>query len=227
MSVSEASASATSASDVVPGRITRHRLADRIYHWLMAACVLTLMGSAFFPIVGWKFEWVSLHWMTGVLLALLVLIHIVRALIWQDWRAMVLDGADIRDGFRKIKAALGGGGPAPGKPGKYKIAQKLYHLAAALLVLAIIVSGLLMLLKIDTPFWRRNPYWFDSDTWGIIYSVHGFASLAMITLVMIHIYFALRPDEWWLTRSMFGGTVSRDEYVEHCDASRWRPEDRS
>jgi cytochrome b subunit of formate dehydrogenase len=93
--------------------------------------------------------------------------------------------------------------------------------------LAIIVSGLLMLLKIDTPFWKRNPYWFDSDTWGIIYAVHGFASMAMITLVMIHIYFALRPDEWWLTRSMFGGTVSRDEYVEHCDSSRWRPEDRS
>jgi cytochrome b subunit of formate dehydrogenase len=208
-------------------RVLRHSLFDRIYHWLMAASVLTLMGSAFLPIVGVKFEWLSLHWMTGIVLAVLVLIHIVRALIWQDWRAMIPDGADIRDGFRKFRAALGGSGPAPGKPGKYKIAQKLYHLAAAVLVLSIIASGLLMLLKIDTPFWKRNPYWFDSETWGIIYSVHGFASLAMITLVMIHIYFALRPDEWWLTRSMFGGTVSRDEYVEHCDSSRWRPEDRS
>jgi formate dehydrogenase subunit gamma len=208
-------------------RLLRHALFDRLYHWLMAASVLTLMGSAFLPIIGFKFEWLSLHWMTGIVLAVLVLIHIVRSLIWQDWRAMVLDGADIRDGLRKIRTSLGGGGPAPGKPGKYKIAQKLYHLAAAVLVLSIIASGVLMLLKIDTPFWKRNPYWFDSDTWGIIYSVHGFASLAMITLVMIHIYFALRPDEWWLTRSMFGGTVSRDEYVEHCDSSRWRPQDRS
>jgi len=49
----------------------------------------------------------------------------------------------------------------------------------------------------------------------------------MITLVMIHIYFALRPDEWWLTRSMVGGTVSREDYAGHCDTSRWRPEDRS
>lgn len=208
-------------------RVLRHTLFDRIYHWLMAVSVLTLMGTAFLPIVGIKFEWLSLHWMTGIVLAVLVLIHIIRSLIWQDWRAMIPDGADIRDGFRKFKTALGGGGPAPGKPGKYKIAQKLYHLAAAVLVLAIIASGLLMLLKIDTPFWKRNPYWFDSDTWGIIYSVHGFASLAMVTLVMIHIYFALRPDEWWLTRSMFGGTVSREEYAEHCDTSRWRPEDRS
>ena len=208
-------------------RVLRHTLFDRIYHWLMAASVLTLMGTAFLPIAGFKFEWLSLHWMTGIVLAALVLIHIVRALIWQDWRAMILDGADIRDGFRKAKAALGGRGPVAGKPGKYKIAQKLYHLAAALLVLSIIVSGLLMLLKIDTPFWKRNPYWFDSDTWGIIYSVHGFASLAMITLVMIHIYFALRPEEWWLTRSMFRGTISHQEFTDHCDAGRWRADDRA
>src|SRR5947207_9791365 len=198
MSVSEAPASAISAP---PDRVQRHLLADRIYHWVMAASVLTLMGTAFLPIVGWKFEWVSLHWMTGIALTLLVLIHIVRALVWQDWRAMLLDGADIRNGWRSVRSALGGG-PEPGKPGKYKILQKLYHLAIAILVLSIIASGFLMLLKIDTPFWRRNPYWFDGDTWGVIYSVHGFASMAMLTLVMIHIYFALRPDEWWLTRSM-------------------------
>ena len=81
--------------------------------------------------------------MTGVVLALLVLIHIVRALIWQDWRAMILDGADIRNGWRSVRAALGSSGPAPGKPGKYKILQKLYHLAVAILVLSIVVSGLL------------------------------------------------------------------------------------
>jgi formate dehydrogenase subunit gamma len=227
MSASETSAPVTPVVAETGERVLRHQLVDRLYHWLMAASVLILMGSAFLPIAGWKFEWVSLHWMTGIVLTLLVLIHIVRALIWQDWRAMILDGADIRDGVRSIRAAVGAGGLAPGKPGKYKILQKLYHLAVAILVLAIIASGLLMLLKIDTPFWKRNPYWFDADTWGIVYSVHGFASLAMITLVMIHIYFALRPDEWWLTRSMFRGTVSRKEYAEHCDASRWRVEDRA
>src|SRR6266702_260927 len=90
--------------------VLRHRLVDRIYHWSMAASVLILMGTAFFPIMGWKFEWVSLHWITGVVLTLLVLIHIVRALIWQDWRAMILDGADFRDGVRSIRSALGGRG---------------------------------------------------------------------------------------------------------------------
>jgi cytochrome b subunit of formate dehydrogenase len=225
MSAFETSASVAPALAPPAGRVHRHHLADRLYHWLMAVTVLTLMGSAFFPIIGWKFEWVSLHWMTGVVLMLLVVIHIVRALVWQDWRAMLPDGADARNAWRSIVQAVGAGGPAPGKPGKYKILQKLYHLAVALLVLSIIASGLLMLLKIDTPLWRRNPYWFDPDTWGVIYSLHGFASMALLTLVIIHIYFAVRPDEWWLTRSMFRGTITRQEYAEHCDASRWRPAD--
>jgi len=227
MSASGTNASVASVAEVSSERVSRHHLLDRIYHALMAACVLTLMGSAFLPIVGWKFEWVSLHWMTGVALALLVLIHIVRALVWQDWRAMIPDGADIRNGWRSVRQALGGNGPAPGKPGKYKILQKLYHLAAAILILSIVASGLLMLLKIDTPFWRRNPYWFDAGTWGVIYSIHGAASMALVTLVMIHIYFALRPEEWWLTRSMFRGTISRKEYVDHCDSSRWQASNRT
>jgi formate dehydrogenase subunit gamma len=218
MSVSKVVATATPAP---PGRVKRHLLTDRIYHWLTAASVLILMGTAFLPIIGWKFDWLSLHWMTGALLAVLVLIHIVRAVIWQDWRAMVIDGSDIRNGLRNVARTLGTGGPAPGKPGKYKILQKLYHLAVAILVLSIIASGLLMLLKIDTPLWRRDPYWFLPETWGVIYSIHGFASMAMITLVMIHVYFALRREEWWLTRSMFRGWISRAEYVDHCDSERW------
>jgi formate dehydrogenase subunit gamma len=49
--------------------------------------------------------------------------------------------------------------------------------------------------------------------------------MALLTFVMIHIYFALRPEEWWLTRSMFRGYISRKEFAAHCDASRWRTSD--
>lgn len=222
------SISNTTAPTAAPAeRVKRHLLADRLYHWLMAVSVLTLMATAFLPISGIKFEWLTIHWITGIVLALLVIIHIVRALIWQDWRAMLIDGADIRNGVRAARRTFGGGGVLPGKSGKYKILQKLYHLAAAILVLSIVASGLLMLLKIDTPWWKRDPYWFDGDTWGVIYSIHGFAAMAMITLVMIHIYFALRPEEWWLTRSMFRGFVTRKEYLDHCDSSRWNASDKN
>ena len=93
--------------------------------------------------------------------------------------------------------------------------------AAAYLVSAVVASGLLMLLKIDTPLWRRNPYVLANEDWGLIYVVHGYAAMALITMVMIHIYFAIRPDEWRLTRSMFRGWITRREYEEHHDTERW------
>jgi thiosulfate reductase cytochrome b subunit len=205
------------------GRVMRHLLVDRAYHWLTAIAVLVLMGTAFLPILGWKFDWVDLHWISGVLLTLLVLFHIVRALIWQDWRSMLAIGlGDARDIWRSTWLALGGRGAPPARPGKYEPLQKVYHLGVALLVLATIASGLLMLLKIDTPLWRRDPYWFSNDTWGIIYAVHGLAAMALVATTIIHIYFALRPDEWHLTRSMFRGWISRKEHAEHYDAERWK-----
>ena len=71
------------------------------------------------------------------------------------------------------------GGPPP-LPGKYNALQKFYHLGVAILILAIVTTGLLMLLKIDTPFWRRDPYWFSNESWGIIYAVHGLGAMAMV-----------------------------------------------
>jgi len=209
-------------SSAAPDRVTRHLLVDRIYHWLMAIAVLVLMGTAFLPILGVKFAWVDIHWISGVLLTVLVLFHTVRAIGWQDWRSMMIYPADVRDIWRALRGVLGAGGAPPARPGKYDALQKLYHLGMAVLMLAVVVSGLLMLLKIDTPLWRRNPYWFGNDAWGIIYVVHGFAAMAMVTMVMIHIYFALRPDEWHLLRSMFRGWISRKEYAEHHDAERWK-----
>jgi cytochrome b subunit of formate dehydrogenase len=214
---SESSSSARDAE-----RVMRHLAVDRCYHWLMAISIFLLMGTAFLPILGIRFQWVEIHWISGVVLAVLVVIHIVRAIVWQDWRSMLIVPADVRDIWRSLTRAVGAGATAPGRPGKYDALQKLYHLGIAVLVLAVVVSGLLMLLKIDTPLWRRNPYWFSNDTWGIIYVVHGYAAMAMVTMVMIHVYFALRPDEWYLTRSMFRGWISRKEFAEHHDPERWK-----
>jgi formate dehydrogenase subunit gamma len=223
MTVTQANVSAAGA---ISDRVKRHLLVDRVYHWLMAGCVLTLLATAFLPIVGYKFEWLGLHWTTGVALSALVVIHIVRAVIWQDFWAMMIDGADFRNGWRHLAQALGRKGAAPGKPGKYNGLQKIYHAGIAVLVLSIIATGLLMLLKIDTPLWRRNPYVLADYQWGWIYVVHGFAAMALITMVMIHIYFALRPDEWRLTRSMFRGWITRREFEEHHDKARWAADER-
>ena len=52
MTVSQTTLAAVTAAS---GRVRRHHLVDRLYHWLMAASVLILMGTAFLPILGYKF----------------------------------------------------------------------------------------------------------------------------------------------------------------------------
>lgn len=202
-------------------RVIRHKRLDRLYHWLMAICIVVLMATAFLPILGIKFEWLDIHWMTGVALTALILIHIVRALVWQDWRNMWIGFADLRDLWHSVARLLGGRKP-PSLPGKYDASQKLYHLGVAVVVLSVVGSGLLMLLKIDTPLWRRNPYLFSSDTWGVIYVVHGMAAMAIVAIFIIHLYFTLMPDSWYLLRAMGRGWISRKEYSQHHDAARWK-----
>ena len=68
--------------------ITRHAPIDRVFHWITALAVLLLMGSAFLPIVGLKFSWVPLHWITGVVLTAAVLFHLVRASFFQRLRCV-------------------------------------------------------------------------------------------------------------------------------------------
>ena len=202
-------------------RVIRHKRLDRLYHWLIALCIIVLMATAFLPILGIKFEWLDIHWMTGVALAALILIHIVRALVWQDWRNMWIGFADLPDLWHSVARLLGGHKP-PSLPGKYDASQKLYHLGVAVVVLSVVGSGLLMLLKIDTPLWRRNPYLFSSDTWGVIYVVHGMAAMAIVAIFIIHLYFTLMPDSWYLLRAMVRGWISRKEYSQHHDAARWK-----
>jgi cytochrome b subunit of formate dehydrogenase len=202
-------------------RVVRHKGIDRLYHWTMAAALLVCLFTAFLPILGVKFEWVTAHWIAGIVLTAVVLFHIVRAVVFQDVWAMVVGPRDLLNVWRSTRRALGGGGLPPTRDAKYMLLQKIYHKVVAVLVLSIIASGVLMLSKIDTVFWRRNPYWLADDQWGIIYSVHGLAAMAMITLVMVHIYFAVRPDKWWMSRSMITGSITRADYETHHDPQRW------
>jgi formate dehydrogenase subunit gamma len=220
--MSEITSAKRDAATGEPQRVLRHKVLDRLYHWSMAICVLISIGTAFLPILGIKFAWLDIHWATGVALAALILIHIVRALFFQDWRNMWIGLTDLRDLWRNVFRLLGGRGKAPSLPGKYDAAQKLYHLGIIVLVLSVVGSGLLMLTKIDTPLWQRNPYWLSSDAWGIIYVIHDVSAMAIVAIVMIHIYFAFVPDSWYLTPSMFRGWISRKDYSKHHDPARWQ-----
>ena len=52
----------------LPARITRHSRAARMFHWVMAAAMFVLLLTAFLPVAGIRFPWVTWHWAAGVVL---------------------------------------------------------------------------------------------------------------------------------------------------------------
>jgi len=212
---------ASTGGSATVDRIVRHASADRLLHWIMAACVLTLLGTAFLPIVGVKFEWVTIHWIAGLVLGIVVLLHLVRVLMRSTWGTMWIGRADIADMLDVAGSTLRHALPTR-RPGKYSVAQKLIHHAFTVVVLTTLVTGSLMLLRIDTPWWQRNPYLLADSTWGIVYVLHGLAALLLVTMVMMHVYFALRPEKLNFTRAMIRGWITRREFDEHHDPKRWQ-----
>jgi len=202
-------------------RLIRHRGPDRLFHWLNAVTVLTLLATGFLPIAGVKFDWIMIHWIAGLVLTALVLFHIVRALGWQDRRAMGLGRADLKGAVQGVRWGARLSAEPPPPPGKYPLPQKLFHHAMALVILTATATGLVMLLKIDT-FLGRDPYIFSARTWGVIYVLHGLSALAVLAMVIVHVYFALRPEKIWITRSMIRGWITRGEYEGHFDPKLWR-----
>jgi formate dehydrogenase subunit gamma len=212
---------APTGGPATPDRIARHALPDRLFHWICAACVLTLLVTAFLPILGVELAWVTVHWVSGVVLAVAVLFHIVRVLARGTWRSMWIGRADVADALDVAGATLRRALPTR-RPGKYSVAQKLIHHAFTVVVLTTLVTGLLMLLRIDTPWWQRNPYLLADATWGIVFVLHGLAALMLVTMVMMHVYFALRPEKLKFTRAMILGWITRREFDEHHDKERWQ-----
>ena len=166
--------------------------------------MVALLCTGLLPQFGLQFNWVPLHWMLGTVLIVLTLIHTLRSVLVKSAASMLPGAADLR-----------------GKPGKYSLSQKAIHNVIALVTLVGLVTGGLMTVRVDTPFWDRDPYWLSADNWGLIYVLHGLVALGMVSLVMLHVYFALRPEKRLYLRAMFKGRISRAEYLAKHDPRRW------
>ena len=111
---------------------------------------------------------------SGAIFTASVLFHIIYAMTRQDWRSMWIAPGEFAD----ILSSLSGSIKAlKVSPGKYWLMQKFYHHIVATMSLVAIVTGILMLLKIDSPLWTRDPYVFSGESWGIIYVLHDFSGL--------------------------------------------------
>lgn len=193
--------------------VVRHSLISRIFHWLMAICILTLLATGLLPVLGANFEWVEPHWIAGVALTIAVLIHIVRSLNPRKIKSMWISISDVKEFISSAGHVRGG---------KYSLEQKLMHHGITLFSLVSLVTGWIMLLKIDTPFWERDPFIYSADTWGLIYVLHGLSTLLFVSSIMLHIYFSLRPEKSHYLRSMFKGWLTKEEYNKNHDPDRWK-----
>jgi formate dehydrogenase subunit gamma len=200
-----------------PQRIIRHRGADRLLHWIMAASVLALLATGLLPKLGLHFDWLVLHWSAGLLLVAALLCHVLRVVLRGSFAAMWPSRRDAAEWHALF-------GAPPVLPGKYSLAQKSMHHAVALLSLAAAITGLLMMVKVDTPLWQRNPYWLGAAAWGGIYVVHGLAALCFVSVVMLHGYFTLRPEKRCYLAAMLHGSMSRSDWRAHHDPALWSGE---
>jgi len=215
------SASAPVGAANVPERVVRHDLASRIFHWTMAASMFALLITAFVPVIGIQFDWVTIHWVAGLVLIATVVYHIIHAVFFQSLRSVFVGPRDIREGLREFFYVLGAGDRPSSRAGKYPVPNKLFHHGAALLTLAAAVTGVFMIVRLDTPVFQQNQYLFADATWGVMYVVHGLAGVGLVLMVIGHVYFAIRPEKWWQTRSMIRGWITREEYLSHHDPERW------
>ena len=204
----------------LPARIERHSLMARAFHWVMAAAMFVLLFTAFLPVVGVQFAWVAWHWMAGLVLTGSIVFHILHASFWLDFWSIWVGPKDIPEFKAEILRELGHDVPGP-KSGKYPLGNRLYHTAIVVAALAAVISGVLMMLRVRTPFFARNPYLLSDGTWGVTYVTHGLAGVGLVGLVIAHVYFAVRPDKWWITKSMLLGWITRRQYLEHHEPERW------
>ncbi|WP_428561697.1 MAG: cytochrome b/b6 domain-containing protein [Solidesulfovibrio sp. DCME] len=203
-----------------PGAVARHSFVARVFHWLMAACVLTLLATAFSPRFGLAFDWVGPHVLAGAVLVAAIAFHIAHAITCQDVGAIWPVPAD----WPQLRAVLfpPRDGAAMPRAGKYPLGNKLFHLGAVVVGLTLAATGTAMLWRVRTPFVTRDPYRvFGDGGWGVVYALHGLAAMALAGLVVIHVYFAIRPEKRPITRSMLVGTMDRDFYLGHHDPARW------
>jgi formate dehydrogenase subunit gamma len=204
----------------LPTRIVRHSLAARLFHWVMAAAMFTLLFTAFLPIAGIRFPWVTWHWAAGLVLTASILFHIVHATVWLDFWSIWVGPRDVPELKAELLREFGHDVAGP-RPGKYPLGNRLYHLAIVVAALTVVVSGLFMMVRVRTPFFTRNPYLFGDATWGLTYVLHGIGGVSLVGLVIAHVYFAVRPEKWWITKSMILGWITRRQYLEHHDPARW------
>jgi cytochrome b subunit of formate dehydrogenase len=198
--------------ELAPSR--RPSLIARLCHWIMAGATFTLLLTAFLPELGVEFDWVTYHWIAGMLLTVSILFHVIHASFCLDLRAVCPAKTGLQDAWKRIQRQPA---PAPQRSAKYPFENKLYHGAIITAALATILTGVCMMFTPDL---------FADITWGLMCVLHGLAGVGLMALLMVHVYFAARPEKLELSQSIIFGPIKRESYPERDDSKGVTVEER-
>ena len=209
----------------IPEHVPRHSLTARAFHWIMAASMFTLLFTAFLPKLGFQFDWVTYHWIAGLVLTVSILFHIIHASFFMDFWSIWPDRIDLRDARRRVLRFVGKArATAARNLPSIRWRTSSTTAPSSPQVCPSIATGVFMMFRVRTIFFPRNPYLFSDMTWGMMYVLHGLAGVGLIALIMVHVYFGIRPEKRPITKSMIFGWMSRDFYLEEHDRKRWAVE---
>jgi hypothetical protein len=173
--------------------------------------------------LGLQFPWITIHWIAGIVLAVYVVYHVVDTIARASWGEMWIGMREVGEAIARTKNFFGRTEDPTKRPGKWGTENKIFHHMTAVAGLAVVVTGILMMVRVDTWFWVADPYrlGFTDATWGLVFVIHGVTAVGFIGLLMAHLYFAARPDKLWITKSIFRGWITREEYLSHHNPERW------
>jgi cytochrome b subunit of formate dehydrogenase len=220
--------------------ISRFSFAQRASHWVMAIAVFALMLSGFIimntevtvkAIPG--LSWLTIHIISAVVLVAYVVFHLAHVAYKGTWDKMWIGRKELNDLWVRFKNLLGRTDEYP-RQFEYPSAQKLLHWGVTGATLGVVATGFVLWRRVSMePIWSATREFSflgvqfglgTADAPGLVawsFVFHDFFAIGILALVMGHIYFALRPNEWAITKSMITGKVTAAEYAEKYDPRSW------
>ncbi|WP_435126906.1 cytochrome b/b6 domain-containing protein [Halobaculum sp. D14] len=221
--------------------IQRFTVAQRASHWIMALSIFALMLSGFIIMntevtvkIVPGLSWLTVHIVAAVVLIGYVIFHVAHVASKGTWNKMFIGTKELKDLWVRFKNLIGVTEKYP-RQFEYPSAQKFLHLGVTGATFGVILTGFVLLRRVNLkPLWEATREFSflgvqfglgTADAPGLVswsFVFHDFFAIGLVALVMGHVYFALRPNEWEITASMITGTVSVQEYAEKYSPSSWQ-----
>ena len=189
--------------------------------------MFTLLFTAFLPKVGVQFDWVTYHWIAGIVLTVSIIFHIIHASFWLDFWSIWPD----RDRPARMRGEecarfMGKPAPPPRRFAKYPLENKLYH--GVIIVRGSVASsctGVFMMFRVRTIFLPAQSVSVQRHDVGP--DVCAARTGRRRTDRAGHGARLLRGSgrrSCAITKSMIFGWMNRDFYLKQHDPERWMVE---